>query len=138
MKSIKEELEQLASETPNGEAICAECVHVLETLLRKNKAYGDSALSPMRVFSRVDAVEQLRVRIDDKLSRLQRGAVFEHEDTLLDLIGYLILLRIAMKRPGGEAGHAGNGTPEPDRPSPEGLKVRGSMTVVDVDEPETP
>jgi len=62
-------------------------------LVAKNQAYGDSALNPVRVFSKADAAEQLRVRIDDKLSRLSRGKS-AGEDTVLDLIGYLILLRI--------------------------------------------
>ena len=62
-------------------------------LVAKNQAYGNSALNPVRVFSKADAAEQLRVRIDDKLSRLARGKS-AGEDTVLDLIGYLILLRI--------------------------------------------
>lgn len=65
-------------------------------LFKKNKAYGNSALDPIRVFSQADPVEQLKVRIDDKLSRLKRGEEFENEDTILDLIGYLVLLKIAM------------------------------------------
>jgi hypothetical protein len=66
-------------------------------LIAKNAAYGDSALSPLRVFSRADADEQIRVRIDDKLSRLARGAS-GGEDVALDLVGYLVLLRIADRR----------------------------------------
>lgn len=62
-------------------------------LLAKNTAYGDAALNPLRLFSRADAAEQLRVRIDDKLSRMSRGQD-AGEDTELDLIGYLILLRM--------------------------------------------
>lgn len=63
-------------------------------LKQKNAAYGNSALDPMRVFSQADASEQLKVRIDDKLSRIKRGHD-AGEDTLLDLIGYLVLLRIS-------------------------------------------
>ena len=65
-----------------------------DMLKRKNAAYGNSALDPIRCFSKTDAAEQLRVRIDDKLSRLMRGND-AGEDTVLDLIGYLVLLRIA-------------------------------------------
>lgn len=43
---------------------------VRRMLVEKNCAYGDSVLNPVRVFSRAPAVEQLLVRIDDKLSRL--------------------------------------------------------------------
>lgn len=65
-----------------------------EMLIAKNKAYGNSALDPVRIFSRADPVEQIHVRIDDKLSRLARGAA-AGEDTVTDLIGYLVLLKIA-------------------------------------------
>lgn len=71
---------------------------VLALLTRKNKAYGDSALSPLRVFSSADEVEGLRVRIDDKLSRIKADTGDIIEDTLLDLLGYLVLLRVALKR----------------------------------------
>jgi len=66
-----------------------------EILMAKNKAYGNSALEPVRIFSKVDAVEQLKVRIDDKLSRLAKGTDFADEDTITDLLGYLILLKVA-------------------------------------------
>jgi len=66
-------------------------------LIEKNKAYGNSALDPVRIFSGASPEEQLLVRIDDKLSRLQRGHDFADEDTVTDLIGYLILLKIARK-----------------------------------------
>jgi hypothetical protein len=67
-----------------------------DMLVEKNKSYGDSALNPVRVFSKADPVEQLLVRIDDKLSRISRGGESE-EDTELDLLGYLVLLRMARK-----------------------------------------
>lgn len=79
-----------------AEAIERELEEIKALLLAKNRAYGDSALSPLRVFSRASSTEQIRVRIDDKLSRLARGSA-EGEDTVLDLIGYLVLLRIAEK-----------------------------------------
>lgn len=66
-------------------------------LLAKHEAYGDSALNPVRVFSRADPTEQLLVRIDDKLSRLARGTA-SGEDVEHDLLGYLVLLRIARNR----------------------------------------
>ncbi len=67
-------------------------------LIEKNERYGDSALDPIRLFSRADALEQLKVRIDDKLSRVVRGKGLQDEDVLIDLIGYLVLLLVAMKR----------------------------------------
>lgn len=74
-------------------AIAAECDGVKEMLLAKNAAYGNSALRPLRLFSRTDEREQLLVRIDDKLSRIARGSA-AGEDVVLDLVGYLVLLRV--------------------------------------------
>jgi hypothetical protein len=71
---------------------------VAATLTAKNATYGDSAANPLRVFSRAPTDEQLRVRIDDKLSRLARGTgPMDSEDTLLDLVGYLALLAATRK-----------------------------------------
>lgn len=66
-------------------------------LKQKNTAYGDAALNPVRVFSKASSYEQLLVRIDDKLSRLARGKS-AGEDVILDLIGYLVLLRVMYNR----------------------------------------
>jgi len=79
-----------------------ECRKVAMMLIEKNAAYGNSALNPVRIFSKADTIEQLLVRIDDKLSRIVRGAE-SGEDVVLDLIGYLILFRIAKRRAGGES-----------------------------------
>jgi hypothetical protein len=76
------------------------CDSVKKLLISKNKKYGDSALAPVRVFSKASAVEQIFVRIDDKLSRISKGVglLGNDEDVIDDLIGYLILLKIAMQR----------------------------------------
>lgn len=71
---------------------------VRNLLLEKNGSYGDSALNPVRIFSEASTEEQIRVRIDDKLSRLARGSDYADEDTVEDLLGYLILLKIAQSR----------------------------------------
>jgi len=76
--------------------ISIECDALKEMLLTKNMAYGDSALKPMRVFSKASTEEQLNVRIDDKLSRLKNNPN-EDEDVILDLLGYLILKRVYKK-----------------------------------------
>lgn len=80
------------------DAIAAECDALREFLLEKNRAYGDSALNPCRVFSRADSVEQLLVRIDDKLNRIMQGNEFPGDDTVRDLAGYLVILLVARKR----------------------------------------
>jgi hypothetical protein len=71
---------------------------IKELLISKNRAYGDSALEPVRVFSKAENVEQLYVRIDDKLSRVKRGHEYPGEDTIFDLIGYLVLLLVAKEK----------------------------------------
>ena len=71
---------------------------IQKMLIEKNRAYGDSALEPVRVFSKTDTTEQLYVRIDDKLSRVKRGHEYPGDDTIFDLIGYLILLLISKER----------------------------------------
>lgn len=71
---------------------------VTQLLTEKNAKYGNSALEPLRLFSKADPVEQLKVRIDDKLSRI-RTLSFDSadgEDVLLDLEGYVRLLRLAL------------------------------------------
>jgi len=76
-----------------------ECDDIKEFLIRKNEAYGDSAITPIRIFSQSDAQEQIKVRIDDKLNRLMQGknTLETDEDVIKDLIGYLVLLLIQMK-----------------------------------------
>lgn len=64
-------------------------------LIEKNNAYGDSALNPVRIFSKASATDQILVRIDDKLSRLSKGTEYPGDDTYKDLLGYLIILEIA-------------------------------------------
>lgn len=72
----------------------------LETmLLEKNKAYGDSALSPIGIFARGNPEDLIRVRLDDKITRIKNIGDGDVEDAEWDLMGYLVLLRIAkMKR----------------------------------------
>lgn len=79
-------------------AIAIVCDEIKLMLLEKNRKYGNSALNPKRVFSKACPREQLKVRIDDKLSRIDTsGLEDEDEDTVLDLIGYLILFRVATR-----------------------------------------
>jgi hypothetical protein len=70
---------------------------VTDLLVEKNKAYGNSALEPANIFANGSAVENLCSRIDDKLMRIKnKGINDQTEDTIKDLIGYLILLKIAL------------------------------------------
>lgn len=71
------------------------CDDVKKMLLEKNAAYGNSALKPIRCFSKASPKEQLLVRMDDKLSRLAYGNPDAFgEDVVNDLIGYLVLYKV--------------------------------------------
>ena len=72
------------------------CDGIKALLLSKNEKYGNSALKPVTVFSKLNSAEAIKARIDDKLSRIANvGLDDATEDTLDDLIGYLLLLKIA-------------------------------------------
>lgn len=76
------------------------CDKVKDLLLEKNKKYGDSALNPARIMSKSSTIEQILVRIDDKLNRIKQGAglLATDEDVIMDLMGYFVLLKIALDR----------------------------------------
>lgn len=84
--------------TDTQKEITAVCNEIRDLLLEKNRKYGDSALNPKRIFSKADAVEQIKVRLDDKISRLMNQQSDDDEDVVMDLMGYLVLLRVALKR----------------------------------------
>lgn len=85
----------------NSEKFQADIKEVLTELgallIEKNKKYGNSALEPIRILSKGSATEQLLVRIDDKLCRMKNQQTTEDEDVITDLLGYLVLLKIAKK-----------------------------------------
>jgi len=97
--------------TQDAQQIIAQiCDEIKSMLLEKNRKYGNSALEPIRVFSKADAKEQIRVRIDDKLSRLRSLQQDETEDVISDLIGYLVLLKVSEKiepEPGPQRHYSG-------------------------------
>jgi hypothetical protein len=82
----------------SAELIIEVCDEIKAMLLEKNRKYGDSALKPTRIFSKADAIEQIKVRIDDKLTRMKNQQDDEDEDVVSDLIGYLVLLKIAKRQ----------------------------------------
>jgi hypothetical protein len=71
---------------------------LMQLLVAKNRKYGDAALNPVQTFSRVPPIELINVRMDDKLSRIRNRQTDDDEDPELDLLGYLILKQIAIKR----------------------------------------
>lgn len=79
---------------------------VIDLLIEKNASYGDSALEPAGIFAKGNAVDNLASRIDDKLMRIKtQGFQGYGEDNVKDLIGYLILLKIALDESAEIANH---------------------------------
>jgi hypothetical protein len=75
--------------------VCEIMQEIKELLLEKNEKYGNSALEPIGVFSKLSPEEGLLIRIDDKLKRIKNGSLDkDDEDVINDLIGYLVLLKI--------------------------------------------
>ena len=83
-----------------ADAITAACEEIGQFLLAKNRAYGNSAAEPVRVFSKADPLEQINVRMDDKLSRMIKGEGYPGDDDMLDLEGYMVLRRAIKIREG--------------------------------------
>ncbi len=88
------QVSKTTDKSPLEDEIRAVCNELADFLVEKNRKYGNSASAPVRIFSKADAKEQIRVRIDDKLSRLISSQSDEDEDVVNDLLGYLILLKI--------------------------------------------
>ena len=93
--------QEISGTTKENEAFAANLdamIKDITNLLKsKNKAYGNSALKPAKIFSQLDATDSLCARIDDKLMRIKnRGITDATEDTVDDLIGYLLLLKMSM------------------------------------------
>lgn len=84
--------------------IRAVCDEIREFLVKKNEQYGNSAIDPVRIFSKASTEEQLKVRIDDKISRLVRGndSVESDSDVVNDLIGYFIMWKVSSRRNNGD------------------------------------
>ena len=60
-------------------------------LLEKNKRYGNSALEPINVFSKLSPEEGMKLRMDDKVKRIKNSNELRKND-VVDLAGYLMLI----------------------------------------------
>lgn len=89
------ELQMLALDAPSGNPILNSALEIAEMLIKKNISYGNSALNPVRIFSKANTTEQLMVRLDDKLSRIKNYESFPGDNDIDDMIGYLVLYKIA-------------------------------------------
>lgn len=79
------------------EMITQVCDGIKNLLLDKNRKYGNSALQPVSIFYKGTPGDALKVRIDDKLSRVLNEQDDEDEDVVDDLIGYLVLYKVHKK-----------------------------------------
>ena len=64
-----------------------------DLLKHKNRKYGDSALNPIAVFSKIGAEHQICNRLDDKISRIKNSNELRKND-VADIFGYIALLLI--------------------------------------------
>lgn len=81
-------------EVTSADKITAVCDGMKDLLLEKNRRYGDSALHPLQVFSRLNPSEGICIRLDDKLSRVKNADKLRKND-VSDILGYLVLLCIS-------------------------------------------
>lgn len=77
--------------------IIDECDRIKQLLLEKNTAYNNSLYATPPLFD-IDPKVGLMARINDKLNRIKQVGITDvTEDSLDDLIGYLIHLRVSFK-----------------------------------------
>ena len=93
-------LEEVSSKWKNAEFaehLDAVAESITDLLKEKNAAYGNTALEPVNIFSKLGPIEAIKARLDDKLSRIaNKGLNDNTEDTARDLVGYLLLLLMAI------------------------------------------
>lgn len=79
-------------------AITDHCSKLNEQLLKKNLDYNNSLHEPSRLFSKASVTDGILCRIDDKISRIaKKGIDDKTEDSIDDLIGYLVHLKISLQ-----------------------------------------
>jgi len=81
--------------TATERRIRAKCREIADMLAAKNRAYGNSALEPLNVFSRGGAEANIAARLDDKLARVRNAPGAFGENEVVDLVGCLVLLLLA-------------------------------------------
>ncbi len=90
--------ERLTSLNETQKAIHDVCMDMSAFLIAKNRKYGDSVCNPVRCFSKASMLEQINVRLDDKISRIMSAQHDDIEDAEKDLLGYLIIKRVAIQK----------------------------------------
>ena len=79
-----------------NEEIKAYMAFLTDFLVDKNNSYGDSLQNPIGVFQK-NKIDGILGRLDDKLNRIKTVGINDKtEDTIDDLIGYLVHLKIML------------------------------------------
>jgi len=92
--SIKDMYDIFGANTQVQRDIIKVGVEMIEFLLTKNNRYGNSALEPVNVCSKLDSNEQINIRMDDKLMRIKNSNI-ERKNDFVALSGYILLKCIA-------------------------------------------
>lgn len=95
MKSTNKNMIQQAFESTQ-DRIKEVTLAMQELLLEKNKRYGDAAINPTNTFSKLSGQDSIKIRLDDKLKRVQSSEETRVND-VCDIIGYCTLLLISMR-----------------------------------------
>jgi hypothetical protein len=95
---VMSDLITMSKEAPAGAEILLNCLETATLLLTKNISYGNSALEPLGVFGSNSAVQGIAERIDDKLKRIKNNQSYPGDNDIDDILGYLILYKIARNR----------------------------------------
>src|SRR6187399_3175056 len=79
---VPKEIVTLIQTAPSGKEILSTCIDLAVFLSQKNISYGNSAIEPIRIFSSADNLEQIKVRIDDKLNRIMHDGGYQGDDDI--------------------------------------------------------
>ena len=73
------------------------CNAMRDLLLEKNRRYGSAALEPLNIFSLQNSANSIKVRLDDKLSRIKNRTTADPKaNDVCDIIGYCFLLLVSL------------------------------------------
>lgn len=89
-QQFQKEINEMYKDTDPNKEIIDIGNTMIDFLIAKNTKYGNSALEPLRTFSKAPSEEQLLIRMDDKLSRIKNSTEPKMND-IVDLTGYLLL-----------------------------------------------
>ena len=68
-----------------------------DLILYKNRKYGDSAISPKKIFYKGDSTNSILIRLDDKIGRVMSNTEEKPRvNDVADIIGYCTLLLVSM------------------------------------------